>query len=245
MRIALATLLLATAAATAAIAEEAKDQARIPQPKSAWQQPGAIQQPKGTWQKPGEIQPPKGPWLQPGPIVAPAAAVQQPGEIQEPKGPSVEPRPIEEPKGEWIKPREIEIPKGSGAVQSSEARCERRFTVVGDALFDFDRANLRPDAEETLSAAGPQIAKLANRPALIEGHTDAKGSDAYNQRLSEARARTARDWLATHGFLPVATPIKGFGKTRPIAPNETVDGRDDPEGRQKNRRVEIVFNTCG
>jgi outer membrane protein OmpA-like peptidoglycan-associated protein len=45
-------------------------------------------------------------------------------------------------------------------------------------------------------------------------------------------------------MVPAATPIKGFGKTRPVAPNTTADGKDDPVGRQKNRRVEVVFNIC-
>jgi outer membrane protein OmpA-like peptidoglycan-associated protein len=63
-------------------------------------------------------------------------------------------------------------------------------------------------------------------------------------KLSEARATTVRDWLAAHGTIPSATPIKGFGKTKPVAPNKTADGKDDPQGRQKNRRVEVVFDIC-
>jgi outer membrane protein OmpA-like peptidoglycan-associated protein len=118
------------------------------------------------------------------------------------------------------------------------------LSVVADALFDFDSANLRPDAEDTLVAAGPEIEKLGNTPSAIEGHTDAIGSDAYNMKLSETRARTVRDWLAVHGFVPAATPVKGYGETKPVAPNAAPDGKDDPIGRQKNRRVEIVFARC-
>jgi outer membrane protein OmpA-like peptidoglycan-associated protein len=177
-----------------------------------------IQQPRGTWQQPGEIQLPRGTW-------------QQPGEIQQPKGP-------------WQQPGEIQVPKGIQAVHATTAGCERRLSVVADALFDFDKANLRADAEETLAAAGPEIAKLGGKPARIEGHTDAIGADAYNMKLSEARATTARDWLAARNFVPASTPIKGYGKTKPVATNKTSDGRDDPEGRQKNRRVEVVFDTC-
>ena len=178
-----------------------------------------IQAPKGTWKVPGEIQQPKGTW-------------QVPGEIQQPKGP-------------WQKPGEIQVPKGIQAVRAtSTGRCEQRLSVVADALFDFDKAGLRPDAEETLAAAGPEIDKLGGKPARIEGHTDTIGSDAYNMKLSEARATTVRDWLAARGSVPAATPVKGYGKTRPVAPNTTGDGRDDPAGRQKNRRVEVVFDTC-
>ncbi|HLK24527.1 MAG TPA: OmpA family protein, partial [Caulobacteraceae bacterium] len=82
------------------------------------------------------------------------------------------------------------------------------------------------------------------RPERVEGHTDAIGSDAYNMTLSEARARTVRDWLSARGAIPAATPIKGYGKRDPIAPNTRPDGSDDPEGRQKNRRVDILFSTC-
>jgi outer membrane protein OmpA-like peptidoglycan-associated protein len=107
-----------------------------------------------------------------------------------------------------------------------------------------DKATLRSDAEETLAAAAPEIGKFGGKPARIEGHTDAIGSDSYNMKLSEARAAVVRDWLATHNIVPAATPIKGYGKTVPIAPNVTSDGKDDPVGRQKNRRVEVVFAAC-
>ena len=159
-----------------------------------------IQQPRGTWQTPGPIQQPKGPW-------------QVPGEIQQPKG-------------TWQVPGEIQVPKGIQAVRASAAGCERRVSVVGDALFDFDKANLRPDAEETLVAAGPEIAKLGGKPTRVEGHTDAIGSDAYNMRLSEARATTVRNWLAGRALVLATTPIKGYGKTNPVAPNQTSDGRE-------------------
>lgn len=179
-----------------------------------------------------------------GASIVAAVAQERPNEIRL-AGSWQQPGPIQQPKGQWQQPGDIQVPKGIDAVHATEAQCERRLSVVADALFDFDKANLRADAEETLAAAGPQIAKADRPPSLIEGHTDAIGGDAYNLKLSEARARTARDWLAAHGFVPAATPIKGFGKTTPVAPNRTADGRDDPAGRQKNRRVEIVFSTCG
>jgi outer membrane protein OmpA-like peptidoglycan-associated protein len=62
--------------------------------------------------------------------------------------------------------------------------------------------------------------------------------------LSEQRAATVRDWLAAHGYVPASTPIKGYGKADPVAPNTKPDGSDDPQGRQKNRRVEVVIQTC-
>jgi outer membrane protein OmpA-like peptidoglycan-associated protein len=166
-------------------------------------------------------------------------------EIRKPTGTWQVPGEIRQPTGRWQVPGEIQVPKGIQAVKAiTVSRCERRLSVVADALFDFDKSNLRPDAEETLLAAAPEIKKLGGRPSRIEGHTDSKGGDAYNMRLSEARATTVRDWMAGRTLIPSATPIKGYGKTRPVAPNSTAGGKDDPAGRQKNRRVEVVFDTC-
>jgi outer membrane protein OmpA-like peptidoglycan-associated protein len=176
----------------------------------------------------------------------PAAAQDKSHEIRQPRGNWQVPGEIRQPTGPWQVPGDIQVPKGIQAVKSVVVgRCERRLSVVADALFDFDKSNLRADAEETLLAAAPEIKKLGGKPSHIEGHTDSKGGDAYNMRLSEARAATVRDWMAKREFVPPATPIKGFGKTTPVAPNTTADGKDDPAGRQKNRRVEVVFKSCG
>jgi outer membrane protein OmpA-like peptidoglycan-associated protein len=227
-------LIILLAGVSAAAAQDA--------PRGNWQTPGEIQKPSGNWQVPGAIQVP-GAMQAPGPVQK-AGEIQQPGEIQEPKGPWITPGEIAQPKGPWIKPGEIQVPKGIEAVRVTSNGCENRLSVFADALFDFDKASLRPDAEATLRAALPEIAKAQGKPAYVEGHTDGKGSDAYNMKLSEARGRTVRDWLGANGAIPAATPIKAYGKRMPIAPNTTPDGQDDPEGRQKNRRVEIVFETC-
>jgi outer membrane protein OmpA-like peptidoglycan-associated protein len=184
--------------------------------------------------------------LVPVAAVLPALAQSNSYEIAQPKGTWQMPGEIQQPKGPWQKPGEIQVPRGIQAVRTTAvSRCEQRLSVVADALFDFDKAKLRADAEETLAAAAPEIAKYGGKPARIEGHTDAKGSDTYNLKLSEARASSVREWLAGRGVVPATTPIKGFGKSKPVAPNATVDGKDDPQGRQKNRRVEVVFDTCG
>jgi outer membrane protein OmpA-like peptidoglycan-associated protein len=70
----------------------------------------------------------------------------------------------------------------------------------------------------------------------IEGHTDSVGADDFNQRLSEQRAGTVRDFLLEQGVVPSSITAQGFGKTQPVASNDTA------EGRQRNRRVEIVVN---
>jgi outer membrane protein OmpA-like peptidoglycan-associated protein len=170
--------------------------------------------------------------------------IQKPGEIQQPKGTWQKPGEIQQPKGNWQVPGEIQVPKGIQAIRSEEAKCTRRFLVGADALFEFDQATLSKDAAQTLEALLPLLAKAGKHPASIEGHTDAKGSDDYNQTLSEKRARTVKDWLVTHSALPDSTPVVGWGERKPVAPNAKPDGADDPAGRQKNRRVEVVVDTC-
>ncbi|MBA3913831.1 MAG: OmpA family protein [Acidobacteriales bacterium] len=166
-------------------------------------------------------------------------AIQQPGQIQQPKGTWQKPGEIQQPKGPW------QVPKGIQAVHQESSKCEQRLTVVADALFDFNSDKLNPDSEQTLDALGPAVKKMAGHPTVIEGHTDGIGSDTYNQALSERRAAAVQSWLVAHGFLaPGSSQVKGFGKTRPIAPNTNADGSDNPAGRQKNRRVVVVVNTC-
>jgi len=174
-------------------------------------------------------------------LAAPSAAQK---DIQKPKDKWQQPREIQQPKGTWQQPGEIQVPKGVQAIRTQEEKCARRFQVVADALFEFDKATLTPDAEETLKALVPLLAKAGKHPATVEGHTDAKGADAYNQTLSEQRARTVKDWLVRQGAVAATTVVQGWGERRPVAPNAKADGSDDPEGRQKNRRVEVVLDLC-
>ena len=123
-----------------------------------------------------------------------------------------------------------------------ETETEVRVDLAADVLFDFDKADLLPKAEATLQKAADFV-KERNKGAVvrIEGHTDGKGSEAYNQKLSLRRADSVKRWFAEHGLEGMRFSTKGFGATQPVAPNQKPDGSDDPEGRQKNRRVEIVI----
>lgn len=168
------------------------------------------------------------------------AQERKPGEVRQPSGNWQKPGEIQQPKGTWQVPGEIQKP---GEIQRVEERCRRRLVVAADALFAFDQATLSPEAEKTLAELGPQLAKESGSIA-VEGHTDAKGDEDYNRKLSERRARAVRDWLAAHSFLPAGTAIAGYGESQPVAPNAKPDGSDDPEGRRKNRRVEVVVETC-
>jgi outer membrane protein OmpA-like peptidoglycan-associated protein len=73
----------------------------------------------------------------------------------------------------------------------------------------------------------------------IGGHTDSKGSNELNRKLSEARAQSVVDYLVGKGIDTARLEAKGYGASRPIAPNTNPDGSDNPEGRQKNRRTEF------
>ncbi len=127
-------------------------------------------------------------------------------------------------------------------LQVKETETEMRIELAADVLFDFDQATLLPKAEDTLKKAAEFIGQKAKGIVRIEGHTDAKGDDAYNQKLSERRAESVRHWLSSHGLSRLRFSSKGFGETQPVAPNTKPGGGDDPEGRQKNRRVEIVIS---
>ena len=179
----------------------------------------------------------------PAGFAATPGTLQVPGPLQVP-GTLQTPGTISVPKGTLQTPGTLQIPHGLQAVKETTDKCAQRLSVVADALFAFNKSTLAPAAEETLIALVPLIEKAGKHPVSIEGHTDAIGSATYNQRLSENRAKSVKDWLVARKAVDSATSARGFGKTRPVAPNSTSDGRDDPEGRQKNRRVEIVINTC-
>ncbi|MDR7194055.1 OmpA family protein [Luteimonas terrae] len=106
--------------------------------------------------------------------------------------------------------------------------------------FDFDRATLRPDAVAILNEAVEILQRYPELRVEVAGHTDSVGTDAYNQRLSERRAKAVYDHLASNGIMAdrLVGPT-GYGESRPIAPNTNADGSDNPEGRARNRRTEL------
>ena len=126
-------------------------------------------------------------------------------------------------------------------LQIKETDTEIRIELAADVLFDFDKADLRPSAQDALNQAATVIRERGGKTIRVEGHTDAKGSDAYNQQLSVRRAESVKAWLvATGGLGDRNISTQGFGAAKPVAPNTKPDGSDDPDGRQKNRRVEIL-----
>jgi outer membrane protein OmpA-like peptidoglycan-associated protein len=122
-----------------------------------------------------------------------------------------------------------------------ETATEIIIKLPGDILFDFDKWGIRPEAEPTLLRVAEVINQYPKGNVLIEGHTDAKGADSYNLPLSQKRANAVKDWLVKKGGVDGRQlAAKGWGKSKPVAPNTKPDGSDNPEGRQKNRRVEVT-----
>lgn len=116
-------------------------------------------------------------------------------------------------------------------------------SLPGDVLFDFDKATIRPNARSTLDKLAQLIKAQDPLGVAIEGHSDSKGDDTYNQRLSQARATAVRDYLISVRTVDgTKLQTKGLGELKPVAPNMKPNGADDEAGRQRNRRVEVVLS---
>lgn len=107
---------------------------------------------------------------------------------------------------------------------------------MSDVLFDTGKYTLRPLAREKLANVAGIVAGHPGLKLDVEGHTDSVGGEEYNQKLSEQRSNSVREYLTGHGMQSAAVTSKGFGKTQPAASNDTANGR------QQNRRVELVIS---
>jgi outer membrane protein OmpA-like peptidoglycan-associated protein len=123
-------------------------------------------------------------------------------------------------------------PEGDGTETPVEIK------LPSDVLFEFAKSDLTPAAQSALDEVDNQI-EASTGTITIEGHTDAIGDDASNQRLSEARAASVQAALQDKLGSGFTFNAIGFGESRPVAPNAKPDGSDDPDGRAQNRRVEI------
>jgi outer membrane protein OmpA-like peptidoglycan-associated protein len=109
----------------------------------------------------------------------------------------------------------------------------KKRLVLRGVNFDFDSAEIRPDSRSTLDEAVLLLGNNRDILVVTEGYTDSVGSAEYNQDLSVRRAEAVYRYLVNHGISPERLTVEGFGETRPIASNETEDGR------AQNRRVEL------
>jgi outer membrane protein OmpA-like peptidoglycan-associated protein len=107
---------------------------------------------------------------------------------------------------------------------------------MSDVLFDTGKYSLRPLAREKLAKVAGIVSGHPGLRLDVQGYTDSVGGDEYNQRLSEQRGSAVRDYLTQSGMAQASVTTEGFGKTQPVASNDTA------QGRQQNRRVEIVIS---
>lgn len=151
-----------------------------------------------------------------GPAPAPAPVVAAPVVKEEPKpAPVVEPAPA--PKEAW------------------KVIMEEKPVVIEGANFDTDSAKLKPSADAKLQQVVDFATKYPEANMEVSGHTDNRGKDAYNQKLSEKRAASVKAYLVKKGVASGRISAKGYGKTKPVADNKT------KEGRAANRRAEIRY----
>ena len=161
-----------------------------------------------------------------------------PGDIQKPSD-----KPWQVP-GEIQKPGEIQVPGDIQKAGNADG-CTVTLTAYADALFEFDKSTLTDKAETPLQQAEAAIDSEKSLERIrVRGHTDSKGSDTYNEKLSAARAQTVRDWLGRHLKSTSPIAVEAVGEREPIKPNAMPDGSDNPEGRAYNRRVELVLELC-
>jgi outer membrane protein OmpA-like peptidoglycan-associated protein len=116
------------------------------------------------------------------------------------------------------------------------------IVLPADALFGLAGETLQSAAEPTLQQVALLIAKLRPEEVVVAGHTDSTGGDDNNLALSEQRARVVSAWLEAHAAKRQPRYIeRGYGRTRPLAPNHHPDGSPDPAAQQRNRRIEITI----
>ena len=116
-----------------------------------------------------------------------------------------------------------------------------KLTLPGDILFDFDSDELHSEADKTIQKL-VKVAEETSGDITIVGHTDSLGKENYNQKLSEQRANAVLQALVHSDVSEERLKDEGKGATEPVAQNQHTDGSDNPEGRQKNRRVEVIIH---
>ncbi|RAJ75390.1 WD40 repeat protein [Chitinophaga dinghuensis] len=111
--------------------------------------------------------------------------------------------------------------------------------ILNNIYYDFNKATLRPESKVVLDTVVDMLNENPKLTIEMSAHTDSIGSDKYNMKLSQARAQSCVDYLISKGISPSRLIAKGYGKSRPIAPNSLPNHKDNPEGRQMNRRTEF------
>ena len=140
-----------------------------------------------------------------------------------------------------LQQKELDLEKARQEFQAQQSGRSLSMNLSGDVLFDYDKATLKPEAEQALKKVAVVLSQFPESKVTVEGYTDSKGSKPFNMQLSLARAQAVKDWLVKNGGVATTTiATKGFGEQYPIAPNKNTDGSDNPIERALNRRVSII-----
>jgi OOP family OmpA-OmpF porin len=178
---------------------------------------GDIAKPAATTLQPDSA-PPQAPASAPAP--APTAAASEPAAAAEPAA-AYEPAAASEPAA------------AAAAPAAADAPTSEKVSFAADAFFDFDKAVLKPEGKARLEDLVSKLQGTDIEVIVATGHTDWTGSDAYNQKLSERRARAVKAFLVSKGIPEARVFTEGKGERSPVADNRSRDGR------AKNRRVEV------
>jgi len=139
-----------------------------------------------------------------------------------------------------ISSRSINVDDALKDLNAQVVGTEIQISLSGDVLFDFDKWEIKPEAETSLKKIACIIKELHKGYISIAGYTDSKGAAVYNLKLSQKRADSVKRWFIENSVIEQSNIVtKGYGEAKPVAPNTKPDGSDNPEGRDKNRRVEI------
>ena len=172
-----------------------------------------------------------GPCYQAPPPPPPPAPAPQPA--AQPAAPTPAPAPAPAP---TPPPQAAPTPPAPPAPAPPKAR--EIFTLHG-VHFAFDKAVLTKTAKDTLGVAITYLKEHGDVRVEVQGHTDSKGTEAYNLKLGDRRANAVKLYLQSQGIAAGRITTKSFGKSQPVAPNE-IDGKDNPKGRAENRRSVII-----
>lgn len=146
-------------------------------------------------------------------------------------------------KCQTIQPKKVAAPVASTPVASTRSvappvqeMVEEKVSLVGELLFAFDSSEISARGKAYIDSVVSQLAGLNSYQISLVGHTDSVGSGAYNQTLSERRARSVANYMISRQVKSSAISTKGLGESQPVASNNTA------EGRAKNRRAEIMVD---
>ena len=139
-----------------------------------------------------------------------------------------------------LQKRELALEKARQDFEAQQNGRSLSMNLSGDLLFDYDKATLKPEAEQALKKVAVVLSQFPESHVTVEGFTDSKGTQARNLELSRERAQAVKNWLVKNGIAEANIATKGYGEGYPAAPNTNDNGGDNPIGRALNRRVSII-----